>query len=346
MIISDQPKTVTLVASPPPETDNGGLEQTFKVLSAKAVRSNEIRRITSVSDIDLALSNILTASFKGTVRLQIIGHAIPGSMCLGARWTDTGIHDTAAFAFPFLVLDTNPTALGLLAKFAGKLSEVMLVGCHIGSTTTFGHAINGRTLTYTLTELLRCKVCGADDDVAPEEYDDQGWYAPAPQHRRPKGWRWSDASPPLWTDLGTDPLPRNRKPCGRDGKPVEIEIRAIRTAMLPLLASLPPGPPGPPDDLVLDLPSALRVTCQHVTTARPMSALPELAVETDLGPAQILCGGRYLKVADVCYVLDRTPPLTAALAALPRHIDAARRATSASTQALAAAATATVPAAG
>lgn len=336
MIISDQPKTVTLVASPPPETDNGGVDQTFRVLSAKRVRTNEIRRVTSVSDIDIALSNILTASFKGTVRLQIIGHAIPGSMCLGARWTDTGIHDLAAFAFPFLVLDTNPTSLGLLAKFAGKLSEVMLVGCHVGSTTSFGHAINGRTLTYTLTELLRCKVCGADDDVAPDEYDEQGWYAPAPQHRRPKGWRWSDASPPLWTDLGTDPLPRNRKPCGRDGKPVEIEIRAIRTAMLPLLAS------PPPDDLLLDLPSSLRVTCQHVTTATPMSALPELAVDTDLGPAQILCGGRYLKVADVCYVLDRNPPLTAALAALPRHIEAARRASSP----LAAAATAPVPAAG
>jgi hypothetical protein len=323
-MISDQPKTVTLVASPPPETDNGGLDQTFRVLSAKGVRSNEIRRVASVSEIDIALGNILTASFKGTVRLQIIAHAIPGSMCLGARWTDTGIHDLAAFAFPFLVLDTNPTALGLLAKFAGKLSEVMLVGCHVGSTTSFGHAINGRTLTYTLAELLRCKVCGADDDVAPDEYDEQGWYAPAPQHRRPKGWRWSDASPPLWTDLGTDPLPRNRKPCGRDGKPLEIEIRAIRTAMLPLIAS--PQPNDPPNDLPIDLPSSLRVTCQHITTARPVSALPELSVDTDLGPAQILCGGRYLKIADVCYVLERTPPLTAALAALPRTIDTARRA--------------------
>ena len=344
MIFSDQPKTVTLVASPPPETDNGGLDQTFQVLTAKRVRSNLICRTTSVSDIDVTLSDILTPAFRGTVRLQIIAHAIPGSMCLGARWTDTGIHDPGAFAFPFLVLDTNPTALGLLAKFAGKLSEVMLVGCHVGSTTSFGHAINGRTLTYTLTELLRCKVCGADDDVAPDEYDDQGWYAPAPQHRRPKGWRWSDASPPLWTDLGTDPLPRNRKPCGRDGKPVEIEIRAIRTAMLPLLASPPSLDLSSvlPSLLASPLPASLRVTCQHVTTAQPMSALPELAVDTDLGPAQILCGGRYLKVADVCYVLDRSPPLTAALAALPRHIDAARRAASP----LAAAATAPVPAAG
>src|SRR4051812_6608150 len=188
MMFSDQLKTVTLVASPPPETDNGGLAETFRLLSARGLRNHEIHRVASVSEIDIALSNLLTPSFKGTVRLQIIGHAIPGSMCLGARWTDTGIHDPGAFGFPFLILDTNPTALGLLAKFAGKLSEVMLVGCHVGSTTSFGHAINGRTLTYTLAELLRCKVCGADDDVAPDEYDEQGWYAPAPQHRRPKGW--------------------------------------------------------------------------------------------------------------------------------------------------------------
>jgi hypothetical protein len=320
MILSDQPKTVTLVASPPPETDNGGLDQTFQVLTAKRVRSNLISRVTSVSDIDIALSNLLPPAFRGTVRLQIIAHAIPGSMCLGARWTDTGIHDPGAFAFPFLVLDTNPTALGLLAKFAGKLSEVMLVGCHVGSTTSFGHAINGRTLTYTLTELLRCKVCGADDDVAPDEYDEQGWYAPAPQHRRPKGWRWSDASPPLWTDMGTDPLPRNRKPIGPEGKSLEIEIRAVRTAMLPLLASQQPSDP------LVDLPSPLHVTCQYVTTTRPVSALPELSVDTDLGPAQILCGGRYVQLADTCYVVERNPALTAALAALPRTIDAACRA--------------------
>lgn len=330
MILSDQPKTVTLVASPPPETDNGGLDQTFQVLTAKRVRSNLICRVTSVSDIDITLSSLLTPAFRSTVRLQIIAHAIPGSMCLGAKWTDTGIHDPGAFAFPFLVLDTNPTALGLLAKFAGKLSEVMLVGCHVGSTTSFGHAINGRTLTYTLTELLRCKVCGADDDVAPDEYDEQGWYAPAPQHRRPKGWRWSDASPPLWTDMGTDPLPRNRKPIGPEGKSLEFEIRAVRTAMLPLLASQQPG------DLAVELPSPLRVTCQYVTTTRPVSALPELSVDTDLGPAQILCGGRYVQLADTCYVVERNPSLTAALTALPRTIDAACRAQTAAASASAA----------
>src|ERR1044071_7281429 len=99
MIVSEQPRTVTLVASPPPETDNGGLDQTFQFLSSKGLLSHRICRIASVRDIDVALSEILAAPFKGTIRLQIIGHSIPGSMCLGAKWTETGIHDAGGSSY-------------------------------------------------------------------------------------------------------------------------------------------------------------------------------------------------------------------------------------------------------
>lgn len=309
MIVSEQPRTVTLVASPPSETDNGGLDQTFHLLSGKGLLSNRICRVTSVRDIDVSLSEILAPPFKGTIRLQIIGHSIPGSMCLGARWTETGIHDAGVSTYPFPVLDTNPRALGLLAKFAGKLSEVMLVGCHVGSSTSFGHAINGRTLTYTLAELLRCKVLGADDDVAYDEYDEQGWYAPSEQHRRPKGWRWNDALPPAWTDPGTDPLPRNRKAVGQ-----VFEIQAITSTMLPLVAY----------QQLIALTPGIRIACQHATTDKPESGLPELSLDTDQGPGQILCGGRILKVAGVCYVMDRSPQLASALTSLLRSAEAAR----------------------
>lgn len=284
MIVSEQPKTVTLIANPPPETDNGGLDLTFKLLSNKGLHTNWIGRVASVRDIDVALSEITAAPFKGTVRLQIIAHSIPGSMCLGARWNESGVHGKALSSFPFAVLDTNPVALGLLAKFAGKLSEVMLVGCHVGSSTSFGHAINGRTLTYTLTELLRCKVLGADDDVGPDEYDDQGWYAPSDQHRRPKGWRWNEALPPSWTDPGTDPLPRNRKQVGQ-----VFDIHAITSTLLPLIEW--------PETIALAPP--VRITCQTALLDKPESGLPELVVETDQGPGQILCGGRVLRVANV-----------------------------------------------
>ena len=309
MIVSEQPRTVTLVASPPPETDNGGLDQTFHFLSSKGLLSHRICRVASVRDIDVGLSEILAPPFKGTIRLQIIGHSIPGSMCLGARWTETGIHDAGVSSYPFPVLDTNPRALGLLAKFAGKLSEVMLVGCHVGSSTSFGHAINGRTLTYTLAELLRCKVLGADDDVAYDEYDEQGWYAPAEQHRRPKGWRWNDALPPSWSDPGTDPLPRNRRAVGQ-----AFDIHTITSTMLPLVAL----------QQVVALAVPVRVTCQTATSDKPESGLPELSVETDQGPGQILCGGRILKVAGVCYVMDRTAQLTSALATILRTAEVAR----------------------
>jgi hypothetical protein len=309
MIVSEQPRTVTLVACPPPETDNGGLDQTFHFLSSKGLLSHRICRIASVRDIDVVLSEILAPPFKGTIRLQVIGHSIPGSMCLGARWTETGIHDAGVSNFPFPVLDTNPRALGLLAKFAGKLSEVMLVGCHVGSSTSFGHAINGRTLTYTLAELLRCKVLGADDDVAYDEYDEQGWYAPAEQHRRPKGWRWNDAMPPAWSDPGTDPLPRNRRAVGQ-----AFDIHTITSTMLPLVAF----------QEVVALAAPVRVTCQTATMDKPESGLPELSVETDQGPGQILCGGRILKVAGVCYVMDRTAQLTSAFATMLRTAEVAR----------------------
>jgi hypothetical protein len=309
MIVSEQPRTVTLVASPPPETDNGGLDQTFQFLSSKGLRTNRICRVASVRDIDVVLSEILAPPFKGTIRLQIIGHSIPGSLCLGAKWTATGIHDASVSKYPFPVLDTNPVALGLLAKFAGKLSEVMLVGCHVGSSTSFGHAINGRTLTYTLAELLRCKVLGADDDVGYDEYDEQGWYAPNELHRRPKGWRWNDALPPLWTDPANDPLPRNRKAVGQ-----AFDIHAITSTMLPLVAF----------QQFVALAQPVRLTCQTATSDKPESGLPELSVETDQGPGQILCGGRILKVANVCYLIDRGPQLIAALTTMLRSAEAAR----------------------
>ena len=66
------------------------------------------------------------------------------------------------------------------------------------------------------------------------------------------------------------------------------------------------------------------ITCQTATSDKPESGLPELSVETDQGPGQILCGGRILKVANVCYVIDRGPQLTSALTTMLRSAEAAR----------------------
>jgi len=204
MIRSNQPDIVTLVAGPPPGTNSAAnnpfIEAALQTLESRHAAGHRIVRVSSVRDIDLELGKILSDSLKGPIRLQIVGHSLSGGLALGAFWLPESELPVRAFKFPYHVLDTSPAALGLLSKHAGKISEVMLVSCDIGSARSFGHAINGRTLTYTLAELLRCTVRGADDVVAPDEFDARGWYAPRAHRRGPKGWRWIEAAPPVWTE--------------------------------------------------------------------------------------------------------------------------------------------------
>ena len=303
MLQTAQPEIVTLVAGPPAgtvgPTKNLFIDDALQTLRSKKAAGNRIIQVASVRDADLELSKILSNRFKGTVRLQIVGHSLSGVLSLGASWIPEADMVAKAFRYPYYALDTNPASLGLLAKYAGKISEVMLVGCNIGSASSFGYAINGRTLTYTLAELLRCLVRGADDIVAPDEFDAHGWYAPGDHHRRPKGWRWTEATPPVWMDPGLDPVPGSRAKVEKS-----FEVRSITRSLLPAATT----------DHPIDLGSAIRITCQHVATDKPRSALPEVSVETDLGPAHLLCGGRYLRWMDTDYVVDQSPQLSAVLA--------------------------------
>jgi hypothetical protein len=107
--------------------------------------------------------------------------------------------------------------------------------------------------------------------------------------------------PPVWTDPGLDPVPGSRPRIAQS-----FELRAITSSLLPV--------PEPAQRLVSS--RGTRITCKYVATDAPRSALPELSVETDQGPAQLLCGGRYLRWMDTCYVVDQTPQLSAALTAL------------------------------
>ena len=302
MRVSEQPDTVTLVASPPPgtpgPTDNAFIDDTLATLSKKTPSRTRVVRVASVRDIDLELGKILHDDFRGVVRVQIVGHSISGMLSLGASWIPDCEMLARAFRYPYHVLDTNPASLGLLAKYVGKISEVMLVGCNIGSASSFGYAINGRTLTYTLSEMLRCLVRGADDVVAPDEFDTRGWYTPGPHHRRPKGWRWVESRPPVWTDPGLDPV---------NGRPVSstltFEVQRITASLLPVdLTSRP-----------LDIKPGLRIVCKHVAPDKPRSALPDVTIETDRGPAELMCGGRFLKWLDTYYVVEHSPQLSTAL---------------------------------
>ena len=300
----ERPQIVTVVASPPPgkppPTDNTFIDAALAALAGKQVTRNCVVRASTVRDIDLELAKVLPEGSRDAIRLQIVGHSLSGMLSLGASWIDDADVPATAFRYPYYVLDTNPASLGLLAKYAGKISEVMLVGCNVGSASSFGYAINGRTLTYTLAELWRCLVRGADDVVAPDEFDPVGWYAPGPHRRRPKGWRWVEARPPVWTDPGTDPVPGARTKVSRS-----FDLLSITSSLLPSRAALP-----------IELGRGIQITCQYVAIDPPHSALPELSIATQQGPAQLLCGGRYLRWMNGCYVVDHNPQLSAVLSSV------------------------------
>jgi hypothetical protein len=222
MIQSDRPNIITFVAGPSPgtagSTGDPFIDAALEALASKQPDGNRIVRVSSVRDIDLELSALGPTQLKDRIRLQIIGHSLSGGLALGAFWIPAAEVQARAFRFPYYILDTNPAPLGLLSKHAGKISELMLVGCNIGSASSVGYPINGRTLTYTLAEVLRCTVLGADDVIAPNEFDDRGWYAPSAHRRSPKGWRWLEAAAPVWveaaprvwTESEVDPVPRRR----------------------------------------------------------------------------------------------------------------------------------------
>lgn len=303
MKLSEQPEIVTVVASPPAgtqgSTDNAFIDAVLTTLQHTSYSQNRVVRAASVRDIDLELSKILTDKVRSTIRLQIVGHSISGMLSLGATWIPDGEVANRAFRYPYYVVDTSPSSLGLLAKYGGRISELMLVGCNIGSASSFGYAVNGRTLTYTLAELLRCVVRGADDVVAPTEFDGRGWYVPGPKHRRPKGWRYLDEQPPAWIDPGLDPVVGP----GRAMTTRWFEIRAITSSLLPTPAAAP----------WLTVKPGAHISCNRVAPEAPVSALAELSVDTDQGPAELLCGGKYLRWMDTCYVVEQTPGLSAAL---------------------------------
>jgi len=304
VIQREQAEIVTVVACPPPDAEgplgNPFIDDVVRMLMPRQSARHRVIRAASVLDVDIGLDQIMRAPFQGRVRLQIIGHSVSGILSLGNFWLPEATQLENACRYPFYALDTTPAALGLLAKYVGKISEVLLVGCNIGSASSFGYAVNGRTLTYTLAELFQCTVRGADDIVGADEFDQHGWYAPAQHSRRPKGWRWVEDMPPTWIDPGTDSVRYHRA-----RTVISFEVQAITGTALPV--------PGFSDPITLDPP--IQLACRQFDGPQPPSALAEVSLDTDQGPAQLLCGGRFLRVADTYYVVEKQPQLSALLTA-------------------------------
>lgn len=311
MIRSDTPDIVTVVACPPDNArlaspNNSFIDETLQTLVARKAAGTRVLRAASVRDLDIRLGEILTPQFRGRIKLQIVGHSFSGALLLGAAWLTTADLFTATFNPPFFALTPDPRALGSLINYIGKISQVMLVGCNVGSDSSYGYPLNGRTLTYALAELLQCSVRGADDMVAPDEFDAYGWYAPGPGKRRPQGWQWVESSHPVWIDGGPETSPRIRAETV-----VSFEVRGITSTLLPIPGALLPIP-GADGPIAIDPP--IPISCRQLDRKRVPSAVPEISLDTDQGPAHLLCSGRYLCIGETFYAIERHPKLLETLA--------------------------------
>lgn len=296
-----EPLLVSIISAPPKGVPDQGNELIGKITTLFRERGVPLLPAASVLAIDLHLEKLTDENPGKLLSVQLIGHAMSGQLYLGASWMP---NNEIRSGPPFYILDTNPAALGLLSKYAGHLADLTLVGCDIGSTSSYGYAINGRTLTYTLAEVLQCPVRGADDQVSFDEFNDQGVYAPATIHRKPTGWKWSVENPPEW-------MP------GSHGVP-PVADTAIRK--LKLIAVTNTRLPVPNRKLPRELPAPIKLSGRKLRDphSHPRFALPEVTVvvqdaDNSRHHAELLSGGRYLKLANDYYVIDQNAELSMGL---------------------------------
>ncbi|HEX3761901.1 MAG TPA: hypothetical protein VHW23_24545 [Kofleriaceae bacterium] len=309
MIRNEAPDIVTVVACPPEgaapgDIHNNFIDEVMQTLTARKAASTRIVRAATMVDLDLRLGEILTSQLRGRVKLQIIGHSFSGALLLGAAWLATSELFDDTFNPPFHALTPDPRAMGCLVSHADKIQEVMLVGCNVGSDSSYGYPFNGRTLLYALAELLQCAVRGADDMVSPDEFDARGWYAPGAGKRRPHGWQWVECSHPMWLDAGPEVSPRQRAETV-----VSFEVRSILSTRLPIDACRAP----------IEIDPAIHIICRELDRKRTPTAVPEMSLETEHGPAQLLCSGRYLNLGGTYYAVERHAGLLEALAQAQRR---------------------------
>jgi hypothetical protein len=288
-----EPLRVTIVAKPIKEARDDLIDGIVDTLKKRGVVPFHA---ASVRDIDFKiLDKIVEKNPERLLSVQVIGHAISGQLYLGAHWMTQDERTEKAKKPPFFLLDTDPEALGLLARYAGHLADITLVGCNVGSVSAFGYAINGRTLTYTLAELLRCTTRGADDQVTPDEFDDHGVYSPSTIHRKPTGWRWRESHPPEWLP-GTPGVTPPQDHAAR-----ELQIIEVTNTVLPVQNRH--WPRKLPDPITID---ARRI---RDPLYEPRFAVPEVTVTLRDGHGshvgELLDGGRYVKIGREFYTIDQ-----------------------------------------
>jgi hypothetical protein len=329
---STEPIRATMVAAPvvdstvPPSerikqlhADQGFIGEVTRHLAGKGP---EIVPVSSVLDIDLHLDRILASNPGRKISLQLIGHGISGQLFLAAE------QDTP-FKYPFHILDTNPAALGLLAKYAGKLSDLTLVGCDVASDTSYGYAINGRTLMFTLADLLQCRVIGATDVVAPNEFNSVGIYDPDTSHRGPSGYDWSPNGPVRFEARAAPSSTVAVSGPNADGvESTQASARALSDAAQDsflIVAVTDARLPIPDQTWPKIAPEPLSISGRRIDDKNLAVVLPDVIVnvgslETPI-MAQLRSNGRFLQVGEQHYLID---PSTAWFAALRRLLWSAK----------------------
>jgi hypothetical protein len=180
-------RLVTIIATRPADeygpfqTDNGFIERiTSKLANMPTYRA------ASIVDVAHALQETCAADDE-LLSVQLIGHGSAGQLRLGGCFmTD----ERRARRWPYFVLDTTPSPLGFLARFADRIGELTLVGCNVGAAHT-DWPVNGRGLLYCLAEALQCTARGASTMINQNSFDDAGRYC-GPSAM----WEWAGSGPP------------------------------------------------------------------------------------------------------------------------------------------------------
>lgn len=241
-----------------------------------------VMRAASMEEVAVRIQDAVAASNGEQLSLQLVGHGVSGLLHLGSSWMGEPL-PPKTFADPFYLLDTNPWSLGFLGEYRGKFEKVILAACLVGASDAEGYAINGRTLAYTLCELLRTTVIAATDFTDPEEFDAQGEYKPI-NHLLPCSWTWRQGREPLYDNPnGTTPIMLRLK-AGAQGE--SFRIVGIR-----------PRVPARHRDAVS---ANIEIRCREIDDDRLRHARPDLDLKLDgiSEPASMLGNGRVLRIGE------------------------------------------------
>ncbi|HLL20869.1 MAG TPA: hypothetical protein VK427_02000, partial [Kofleriaceae bacterium] len=237
--------------------------------------------VSDLNEVSRWLHAYLDTDKTRKLRVQFVGHGEPGVLALGANWVGRDQRRQP----PYYMIDSNPYALGVLARYVGRIEEVVFAGCYAGQAVARGTAISGRTLLFTFAEMWRCKVRGASTTVNAADFTNArgGWYTGRAGHPT-VGWgshrgTRDDGRPPR-ADRKVGTAPRVRPHALDRPRAITTSDGALSDEQQRILVDY--------FDAVVD------------DVERPQLANPEAVMTLRYGDhdeeARLICGGQFLSV--------------------------------------------------